>query len=727
MIKTLVTAPLLLAASQSFALYCGSDTNSNHVAAGRATLQYNVLVYAAGTSEYLGMSSSTTMLQETTAGKFQTTTSCSGGGDDETGPESEAGGQIVSKAGKYNDNNPTNRLDPLYEFSGKNYNLVIAGSDLVKDRGGDEQADELDLPRQVSVNIPQGAKIEAAWVSYYGSAYLIDGSGQDNTDDTVSGSELGFNTEADIANNEINITVGNDDLGALTPSSTQAGPMSRSTSAAWKFQSPYGTLAYSRIAIYNNRLDLTEQFQGLEGDIPVQITRLQRADFAGKADSSRSYDKPSGPNDNGEYANDCLGNASFSVMVVYSMPTGDHKTVSIYDGMSWAWNNDFATTKATNPVNDRLALDISIDHAAVDASEDVNVYIGAIDGDKYGHSGVEQCESSSFAHKTGHDYTWTQSGNGSIYYYEDIYEGLHAPEVGTAFPQYPEITTVSNGLNFNIVKVNVQGVQDESTNTLVHVEGASENSTTVPQEAMLIGFVALEAKTKAQPEDLGGTNVPPVVTMSGDAEMTLTVGDTFTDPGATANDTEDGAITPVADCNVSTAAAGTYTCTYTATDSDGDKDTATRTVIVKEQEQQVDAKPEIALQGAAEVTLDFGASWTDPGATATDAEDGTLTPQVNCPVNTQVADTYTCTYTATDSKQQSVSVTRTVIVKAEVVQQTCFTASYDDHVAAGRAEVKYYSSVYVKGSGEYLGSTYLGGTATLVETAPGQWAKGTCQ
>ncbi len=722
----MVAAPLLLAASQSFALYCGSDTNSNHVNAGRATLMYSTIVYTNGSNEYIGLSGDTTMLQETSSGYFQKTTSCSTSGDDDD--EDGAGGQIVTKVGNYSDSNTTNRLDPLYEFSGKNYNLIVTGSDLVKDIGNDQQADALDLPRAVTVNIPEGATVEAAWVNYYGSAYLIDSNGQDTTVDTVSGSELGFDYEADIADNEINITIGNNDLGALTPSSASIGPMSRSMNTAWKFQSPYGTLAYSRISIYNNRLDLTEQFQGLSGDIPVQITRLQRADFAGKADSSRSYDKPAGPNDNGEWANDCLGNASFSVMVIYSLPTGDHKTISIYDGMSWAWNNDFATSKATYPAAGRLALDISIDHAAVDSSEDVNVYIGAIDGDEYGHGDVTQCESSSFAHETGHDYTWTRSGNGNIYYYQDIYEGLSAPEVGTAFPNYPEVTTVSNGLNFNIVKMNIQGVTDEATNTLIHVEGASDTSTTIPQEAMLIGFVALEAKTKAQPEEpIEPTNTAPVVTMNGAAEMTLTVGDTFTDPGATATDAEDGTLTPVPNCNVSTAAAGTYTCTYTATDSGDLTDTATRTVIVEDNTQPTNTAPEISLNGAASITIEFGATWSDPGATATDAEDGTITPAVNCPVNTQAAGTYTCTYTATDSGNLSASVTRTVTVEEEVVEPDCveYSGTYSQLISMGVAYESWYS-VYATGSDEYLGSSFMGGSATLIETSDGVFETGNC-
>ncbi len=69
----------------------------------------------------------------------------------------------------------------------------------------------------------------------------------------------------------------------------------------------------------------------------------------------------------------------------------------------------------------------------------------------------------------------------------------------------------------------------------------------------------------------------PVITLTGDNPLLLTVGDTYTDPGATA--TEGVEVTPTG--TVDTDTAGDYTITYTATDAAGNIDTTTRTVRVQ--------------------------------------------------------------------------------------------------------------------------------------------------
>ena len=82
----------------------------------------------------------------------------------------------------------------------------------------------------------------------------------------------------------------------------------------------------------------------------------------------------------------------------------------------------------------------------------------------------------------------------------------------------------------------------------------------------------------------GGDLTPPTITLVGSADMTVNVGDTYTDAGATAADALDGNLTTkiVTTNPVNTAQVGTYTVTYNVKDTSGNAATpATRTVTVK--------------------------------------------------------------------------------------------------------------------------------------------------
>lgn len=148
-----------------------------------------------------------------------------------------------------------------------------------------------------------------------------------------------------------------------------------------------------------------------------------------------------------------------------------------------------------------------------------------------------------------------------------------------------------------------------------------------------------------------GTNNIPVITLVGDATVTVTAGDAYTDAGATAQDVEDGDLTAqiaVGGDAVDTDTVGTYIITYNVTDSDGNPAAeVTRTVTVVSNE-----PPVITLNGSAFVRLTVGDSYTDEGATASDAEDGDLTADIvvgGDAVDTLVAGTYVITYDVTDS------------------------------------------------------------------------------
>ena len=73
---------------------------------------------------------------------------------------------------------------------------------------------------------------------------------------------------------------------------------------------------------------------------------------------------------------------------------------------------------------------------------------------------------------------------------------------------------------------------------------------------------------------------PPIITLKGADTITLAVGDTYIEQGATAQDDVDGMVNVDSKGDVDTDTPGSYTVTYTATDAAGNRATVTRRVRV---------------------------------------------------------------------------------------------------------------------------------------------------
>jgi len=73
--------------------------------------------------------------------------------------------------------------------------------------------------------------------------------------------------------------------------------------------------------------------------------------------------------------------------------------------------------------------------------------------------------------------------------------------------------------------------------------------------------------------------------------------------------------------------------------------------------------PAIVLEGDAEMVVEQGESFSDPGATATDEVDGTVSVSVSGEVDTNTAGSYTLTYSASDAAGNEASVERVVTVE----------------------------------------------------------------
>ncbi len=235
-------------------------------------------------------------------------------------------------------------------------------------------------------------------------------------------------------------------------------------------------------------------------------------------------------------------------------------------------------------------------------------------------------------------------------------------------------------------------------------------------------------------------NRAPEITISGDENVVVIAGNSWTDPGATASDHEDGDLTTsmTTTGSVDTNTIGTYIINYSVTDSGNKTASVDRTVQVLDGTTNI--APEITLNGSEMMNVGSGDTWTDPGATASDNEDGDLSSSIvvgGDTVNTAVEGTYMVSYTVTDNGTQlngnaGTAKSTTVVRTVNVVPQ-CWTAPVSAHVAAGRAATSGGYVCQTVGGGDQLPQyTYscdyminYGGdeTFSITETTPGVYNK----
>ena len=161
-------------------------------------------------------------------------------------------------------------------------------------------------------------------------------------------------------------------------------------------------------------------------------------------------------------------------------------------------------------------------------------------------------------------------------------------------------------------------------------------------------------------------DAPPVITLTGDANVELPRTAIYTELGATATDYVEGDIAvTIGGDTVDTDTIGTYTVTYDVSDSAGLAATqVTRTVVVV-----ADQAAEITLDGLAGFELLVGGTYTEEGYAAIDDLDGDIS--ANIVVGGDVVDSttsgrYVITYTVTDSVGNTAVVSRTVKVVEEL-------------------------------------------------------------
>src|SRR5574344_522765 len=175
----------------------------------------------------------------------------------------------------------------------------------------------------------------------------------------------------------------------------------------------------------------------------------------------------------------------------------------------------------------------------------------------------------------------------------------------------------------------------------------------------------------------------PIISLNG-GNITLEAGSTYTELGATMTDNYDATNnhlepteilyrtsmsshgTPVT--SVNTLVPGVYSLKYTCKDSSGNICELTnsknekRYKIIRYVTVVDTTAPTITLNGKNDITIGVNSSYKDEGATASDIVDGNVTVNVSGTVDTTKLGNYTLTYTATDSHNNTSSVTRTIHV-----------------------------------------------------------------
>lgn len=153
----------------------------------------------------------------------------------------------------------------------------------------------------------------------------------------------------------------------------------------------------------------------------------------------------------------------------------------------------------------------------------------------------------------------------------------------------------------------------------------------------------------------------PELTLLGNNPTILECGAVFSDPGAVAMDICAGDLseTVLASGDVDTTTPGDYQRTYSVSDPSGNEAQVTRVVRVLDQQ-----APILNLLGAETMTVECGAAFIDPGATAFDVCDGDLSSSilVSGLVDTSTPGEYTLTYSIFDAAGNQRQASRLVIV-----------------------------------------------------------------
>jgi M6 family metalloprotease-like protein len=163
-------------------------------------------------------------------------------------------------------------------------------------------------------------------------------------------------------------------------------------------------------------------------------------------------------------------------------------------------------------------------------------------------------------------------------------------------------------------------------------------------------------------------DIAPLVTLNGESEMYINVGETFVDPYITYSDNYDESVLVEVTGEVDTDYLGMHVLIYKVTDSSGNISVVTRTVYVVDH-----LAPEAVLNEGID-TIYEGDEWIDGLFSATDNLSTSFTYDVITELDTEVPGTYDVTYVVYDNSGNYTTLIRRVTVlekPSETLEITC--------------------------------------------------------
>ncbi|MBN2036519.1 MAG: DUF5011 domain-containing protein [Chitinispirillaceae bacterium] len=274
----------------------------------------------------------------------------------------------------------------------------------------------------------------------------------------------------------------------------------------------------------------------------------------------------------------------------------------------------------------------------------------------------------------------------------------------------------------------IDNVDGDITNSVVVTGGPVV--TTIPGRDTLTYSVSDRAGNSAsvkriiiiRPSGPVKDTIPPVITLKGELEVTVNVGNPYVEPGWTAYDEVDGDLTDsvkVRELNnkpinpINTSAPGTFELIYSVSDSAGNLMEVGRTVRVVGVSTDT-VKPVIRLEGAVKCTVDVGSPFVEPGVIATDNIDGNISSNVTKVVTTVPGGTavpiatftntignYNITYSVSDAAGNAATpAVRAVNIKDTTIDTTNLLQKYGVPLAAALPNIsKEYNDVTTDGTG----------------------------